>query len=331
MRRRQFITLLGGAVAWPVAARAQQGERMRLIGVLVGGDESDPTRQMWIAEFRAALQKLGWVDGRNIRIDVRWAAADRNRAKAFAADLVALKPDVIFVDNTFIALAMQRTTRSVPIVFARITDPIGNGFVDGLARPGGNMTGFSNAEPSILAKFVEFTKEIAPDVTRVAIIVAAGQWRNPMGKKSLDAIANAASSVGLGSIVVEDEGAREIEDAVVRFGQVPHGGLIVPGDPVTTAHRKLIFAVATHYKLPVIGGNPDLAADGGLLSYGAAAREQYQGAASYVDRILKGEKPADLPVQQPTKYELRVNIRTAKALGLTIPTGLLATAEEIIE
>jgi putative ABC transport system substrate-binding protein len=329
MRRREFITLLGAAIARPLAARAQQTERVRRIGVLVGGDESDPDRQSWFVEFKNALQKLGWTDGRNIRMDVRWAAADRGRAAAYAANLVALNPDALFVDNTFVAEALQMATRAVPIVFAHINDPIGSGFVDSLARPGGNMTGFSDSEPSVLAKFAEFTKQLAPSVEWVAIIVSIRQTR--AARMSVEAIAAAASSVGLKATVVEVESARKMEDAVLGFVQEPYGGLIVPGDPVTTSQRKLILALAARYKLPVLGGYRHLAADGALLSYGAKMSEQYQGAAGYIDRILKGEKPADLPVQLPTQYEMAINLRTAKALGLTVPQALLVAADEVIE
>jgi putative ABC transport system substrate-binding protein len=330
MRRRAFVTLLGGAaVAWPIAARAQQAERVRRIGVLIGGDESDPDRRSWLAELQKALQKLGWTDGRNIRMDLRWAAADRARAAAHAADLVALSPDALFVDNTFVAEALQKATRTVPIVFAHISNPIGSGFVSGLARPGGNMTGFSDSEPSILAKFAEFTKQMAPGVKRVAIVVSAR--RTATSRLNIEAIVAAASSVGLSPNVLEVESARELEDAIVGFAQEPNGGLILPGDPVTTSHRRLILALAARYNLPVLGGYRHLAADGGLLSYGAKMSEQYQGAAGYIDRILKGEKPADLPVQQPTQYELAINLQTAKALGLAVPQNLLVGADEVIE
>jgi putative ABC transport system substrate-binding protein len=260
---------------------------------------------------------------------LRWAAADRDRAALLAAELVARKPDVLFSDNTFVAQALQKATRTVPIVFARISDPISSGFVGSLARPGGNMTGFSNSELSSYAKFVEFTKEIAPNVTRIGIVISEPRQNSIDG--SVDAITNAATSIGMKSTVVRADSAREVEDAVAEFGRTPNGGLIMPGDPATTAHRKLIFALAARYKLPVMGSYPFLAADGGLLAYGAATREQYEGAARYVDRILRGEMPAELPVQQPTKYELSVNLKTAKALGLTVPPSLLAIADEVIE
>jgi putative ABC transport system substrate-binding protein len=303
---------------------------MPQIGVLVGGSESDSTRQKWMSEFRSALQRLGWTDGHNVQMTLRWGAADRERAALLAAELVARKPDVLFADNTFVAQALQKATRTVPIVFARISDPISSGFVGSLARPGGNMTGFSNSELSSYAKFVEFTKEIAPNVTRIGIVISTGPRQDSIGG-SVDAITNAATSIGMKSTVVRADSENEVEDAIAEFGRTPNGGLIMPGDPATTAHRKLIFALAARYKLPVIGSYPFLAADGGLLAYAAATREQYEGAARYVDRILRGEMPAELPVQQPTKYELSVNLKTAKSLGLSVPPSLLAIADEVIE
>jgi putative ABC transport system substrate-binding protein len=325
MQRRAFITLLGVAAAWPLTARAQQRERVRRIGVLVGGQETDPVRRLWMAEFQTALQKLGWSERRNIEMDARWAAADSNRATALANDLVALKPDVLFADNTFVAKALQKATRSVPVVFARITDPVASGFVSDLARPGGNMTGFSNYEGSIRAKFVQFMRDIAPEVTRIGVIVSTIAT-------SQDLIIDAASSASLKGTVIRGDSARELEDGIVEFAQGPKGGLIVPGDPVTTAHLRSIIGLADRFnKMPVMGTYPYLPAAGALLSYSAGVQEQYEGAAGYIDRILKGEKPSDLPVQQPTKYELRVNLRTARSLGLTIPSSLLAIADEVIE
>ena len=328
MNCRELTMLLGGAAAWPVAARAQVGPTRR-IGALIGADESDRERQMWIEEFRGSLLRLGWAEGRNVRIDWRWAAAERDRAKSYAAELVSLQPDLIFVDNTFTADALQRATRTLPIVFAHITNPVTSGFVSSLARPGGNITGFADSEPETRSKLVEFARQLVPDVMRIATI--GSMARSPIGRNIIAAIATAAASLGLKNTVLEVSNDREIEDAIVEFGREPNGAVIVPGDPVTTAHRKLILAVAGRKQLPVIGGYRPLAADGALLSYGANVNEQYQGAASYVDRILKGEKPAALPVQQPTKYELRVNVRTAKALGLAVPPSLLARADEVIE
>jgi ABC-type uncharacterized transport system substrate-binding protein len=328
MNRREIITLLAGAAVLPVAARAQVGPTRR-IGALIGSDESDRERQMWIEEFRRTLLRLGWAEGRNIRIDWRWAAADRDRAKTYAAELVSLQPDLIFVDNTFTADALQRATRTLPIVFAHITDPVTSGFVSSLARPGSNITGFSDSEPETRSKLVEFAKQLVPDVMRIATV--GGPAKTGIGRNIIAAVATAAASLGLKNTVIEVSNDREIEDAIVGFGREANGAVIVPGDPVTTAHRKLILAVAGRYRLPVIGGYRPLAADGALLSYGANVNEQYQGAASYVDRVLKGEKPAALPVQQPTKYELRVNVRTAKALGLTVPSSMQQLADEVIE
>jgi putative ABC transport system substrate-binding protein len=329
MRRREFIAGLGSAVAWPMAARAQQPERMRRLGALIGGDESDPDRRIRIAEFRRALQEKGWIEGRTIRIDWRWAAGDRDRALAYAAELVALKPDVLFGDNTFVVQQLQRATSTLPIVFAAVNNPILSRFVSSLARPGGNITGFTDSEPQSLAKLAEFMKAIAPWVTRVAIIEQRGP--SQAGRTRLEGVATAMSSAGLRGTVVEVGSALEIESAIVQFGQEPNGGLIVPGDPLTVIHRKLIFALAVHEKLPAIGGYRWVTADGGLLSYGTKTIEQYRGAAGYIDRLLKDEKPGDLPVQLPTKFELVINLKTAKALGLTIPETLLATADEVIE
>ena len=331
IRRRDFITLLCNATAWPLAARAQQGARMRRIGVLIGGEEGDPVRQLWMTEFRAALQARGWTGGLNIQMDVHWAAADGDRARALAVDLVALKPDVLFADNTFVAEALQRATRSVPIVFARITDPIVSGFVSDLAHPGGNMTGFSNYEPTSLGKSVQFMQDIAPAVTQVGIVVSPRRWEGPAAKRSLAVILEAAAQLHLKAPPITGDSARAFEDGIVAFAREPNGGLIVPGDPTTTAYRKEIIAAANRYKMPVIGTYPFLPSDGAVLSYSAAIREQYEGAAAYVDRILKGEKPNGLPVQQPTKYEMRINLRSAKALGLTVPPSLLAIADEVIE
>ena len=329
MQRRNFITLLGGAVtAWPLKARAQQPERVRRIGVLIGADESDPDRQIWIAEFRKTLTELGWIDGRNIRIDWRWAAGDRDRASTYATELVALKPDVLFGDNTFVVIELQQATRTLPIVFAMVNNPILSGFVTSLARPGGNITGFSDSEPLSLSKLPEFIKQIAPHVTSVAIIA---DGLTQAAKTRTQGVATAALSVGLKVIVVEVRDTRAIEDAIVGFGQEPNGGLIVPGNPITNLHRKLILALAARYKLPVICGFRYYAADGGLLSYGTKTSEQYRGAAGYIDRILKGAKPTELPVQQPTKFELVINLKTAKALGLEVPPMLLARADEVIE
>jgi putative ABC transport system substrate-binding protein len=331
MKRRQFITLLGGAAAWPVTARAQQGSRMRRIGALIGGAENDPTRQAWFADFRGALAKLGWIEGRGIRIDARWAAGDGNQSRAYAAELVAGQPDVLFVDNTFVAHDLQKETRTLPIVFTHITDPVGSGFVVSLARPGGNMTGFTNAEAPSLGKIVDFIKQIAPQVTHVGIMSSRLATQDPNSKSNTEGAADAVASAGLKGQVFYVENDREIENGISELGQEPNRALILPGDPLTTTHRKSIFSLAGRYKLPVAGGFAGLARDGALLNYSADPGDQYRSVATYVDRILKGAKPTDLPVQAPTKYELVINLTTARALGLTVPPALLASADEVIE
>jgi putative ABC transport system substrate-binding protein len=332
MRRRDFITLMGGtAAAWPLAAWAQLPGGMKRLGALIGGDESDPVRQAWIADFRGALAKLGRIEGRNLRIDWRWAAADGDLAKRYAAELVALKPDVLFGDNTFVVVQLQRATRTLPIVFTHITDPVGSGFVTSLPRPGGNLTGFTNAEPTTLGKLPDFVRQIAPAVTHITILTNGFGLATRQNNFYGDFVNQATSSVGLKGTLIYVNDASDIEKAVTSLAEEPNGALILPGDPVTTTHRRLIFMLAARYKLPVIGGFAGLAADGGLLTYAAKISDQYQGAAGYIDRILKGEKPADLPVQQPTRYELVINLKTAKALGLTVPQPLLITADEVIE
>ncbi len=331
MKRRQFIVALATVLAsMPRVACAQPQSSVRRIGLLIGGDESDPIRRRWIAEFRTSLEGLGWIDGRNIRTDLRWASADPNRAIALAVGLVKQTPDVLFADNTFVVQALQTATKTVPVVFARISDPIAYGFVKSLASPAGNMTGFSNSEPSTLAKFVEFLKEVAPRVRRIAIVVSANQWQSPTGKKSLDTVASAALSDHLESTLIEADSAVNFERAITEFGRLSDGAIVVPGDPGTTAQRKLILRLAERYTMPVMG-NAQFLAEGGLLSYAAAPDEQYSGAAGYVDRILRGAKIAELPVQQPTKYELRINLKAAKTLGLEVPPNLLAVADEIVE
>jgi len=328
MKRRTFITLLGGAAAWPLAARAQQGERMRRIGVLMNLAESDPEGEARIAAFREGLAKLGWTDGRNVRIDVRWAAANADRFRTYAAELVALAPDVILVATTPGVAALQQATRTVPIVFVSTADPVGGGFVSNLARPGGNTTGFALYEYGTSAKWLELLKEIAPTVTRVAVV------RDPAlvsGTGQLAAIQAVAPSFGVELSPVDVRDAGEIERAIATFARSPNGGLIVTASPAQAAQRKLIITQAAQHRLPAVYGFRYNVADGGLISYGPDSIDPYRRAATYVDRILKGEKPADLPVQAPVKYELVINLKTAKALGLTIPDKLLARADEVIE
>ena len=327
MKRRRFITLLGGAaVSWPLAVHAQFDGRVRRIGALIGGDEGDEEKRSFVGAFQQALQRLGWNEGRNLRIDWRWAASDIGRAREYAAELVALRPDVLFGDNTFVVTELRRATRLLPIVFAAVTDPTGEGYVANLARPDGNLTGFADRELSTVGKLAEFMKEIAPQVTRVGII--ANRIAPSGGPRTVEA---AVSSLGLRSTILEVRDAREVEAAIVGFGQAPNGGLIIPSDPFTVINRKLIIMLAERHRLPAVYGYRFYVADGGLLSYGVDKHDQYRGAARYIDRVLKGAKPSELPVQLPIKYELAINAKTAKALGLEVPLSILMRIDEVIE
>jgi putative ABC transport system substrate-binding protein len=329
MRRREFITLIGGAAAaWPHNARAQQPERMRRIGVLMSVAADDPEGQARLTAFLQGLQQLGWADGRNVRIDIRWGAGDADRYRRYAAELVALAPDVILAASSSALEPLQQATRTVPIVFVTIADPVGAGFINSLARPGGNATGFSQFEYGVIGKWLELLKEIAPGVTRVAVI------RDPTisaGAGQFGAIQTAAPSFGVEVTPVNMRDAGEIERAIAGFARSPNGGLILTAGPLGTIHRELIVTLAARHKLPAVYYERYFVTGGGLISYGPHLIDQYERAAGYVDRILKGEKPADLPVQAPTKYELVINLKTAKALGLTVPPTLLATADEVIE
>jgi putative ABC transport system substrate-binding protein len=327
MRRRDFIVGLGGAAAvWPAGARAQQP--MRRIGVLMDMALGDPEAPPRVAAFLRGLQQLGWTDGRNVRIDTRWAAGDANLHRRYAAELVALAPDVLLATASPTVAALQAATRTVPIVFAHAADPVGAGLVDSLARPGGNATGFILFEYGISAKWLELLKEFAPRVTRVAVL------RDPAtaaGMGQFGAIQSVAPSFGveLRPVNVRDPG--EIERAITNFAAEPNGGLIVTANPLATFHRGLIIALAARHRLPAVYTTAFFVTDGGLISYGPDLVDHYRRAAGYVDRILKGEKPADLPVQAPTKYELVINLKTAKTLGLTVPQTLLARADQVIE
>jgi putative ABC transport system substrate-binding protein len=329
MRRREFITLLGGAVAaWPLLARAQQDERMRRVGVLMNLPAEDAEGQTRVAAFVAGLRESGWTDGRNVRIDTRWGAGDADRFRRYAGELVALAPDVILSSGTPSAAALQQATRNVPIVFVQAVDPVGSGFVENLARPGGNMTGFSVFEYGISGKWLELLKEISPRVTRAAILrdLALGY-----GSGQLGAIQSVAASLGveLSPLDVRDTGA--IERALAAFARFSNGGLIVTASASALVHRELITTLAARHRLPAVYPFRYFTTSGGLISYGPDSIEPFRRAAGYVDRILKGEKPADLPVQAPTKYELVINLKTAKALGLEVPPMLLARADEVIE
>ncbi len=330
MRRRAFIKLVGGGVAaaWPIAARAQQGERMRRIGVLTGVAADDPEGQARIAAFLQGLQQLGWTDGRNMRIEYRWGAGSASDLRKYAAELAALAPEVIFAAGGTSLGTLLQVTRAVPVVFAIVPDPVGSGFVDSLARPGGNATGFMQFEYSLSGKWVELLKQIAPGVTRAAVL-----WDPaiPPGIGQFAIIQSVAPSAGVDVSPVNVRDASEIERAVAAFARFSNGGLIVTGSALAVVHRDLIVTLAARHKLPAVYFQRQFVDGGGLISYGSNWVDQFRHAAGYVDRILRGEKPADLPVQAPTKYELVINLKTAKALGLTVPPTLLARADQIIE
>jgi putative tryptophan/tyrosine transport system substrate-binding protein len=328
MQRRDFITLLGGlAAAWPLATHAQQPERVRRIGVLRGGAD-DERGQAVLAAFLQGLQQLGWTDGRNVRIDIRWPAGNADDARKYATELVALAPDVIFTAGSASVAPLLQATRTVPIVFASVVDPVGAGFVESLARPGGNATGFLQFEYSLSGKWLEMLKQIAPGVTRVAVLRDAALTG---GVGQFAVIQSVAPSVGIEVSPVNVRDAGEVERAVTAFARFANGGLIVTGSSLSLVHRDLIIMLAARHKLPAVYFQRTFVTAGGLISYGADPVDQYRRAAGYVDRILKGENPADLPVQAPTKYELVINLKTAKAMGLNIPPALLTRADEVIE
>jgi putative tryptophan/tyrosine transport system substrate-binding protein len=329
MRRRQFIGLVGGvAIAWPVAVRAQQGERIRRIGVLWATSEDDPVAQARQAAFLQGLQQLGWIDGQNARIDVRWAAGNLANARQYAAELVALAPDVILASGGAIMGPLLQATRTVPIVFTIVTDPVGTGLVDGLSRPGGNATGFMMFEYSLCGKWLALLKEIAPGVTRAAVLRDSAITS---GIGQFAVIQSVASSVGVDVSPINLGDPAEIARAVATFAHSANGGLILAASGLAQVYRDLIISLAARHKLPAVYYEPEFVAAGGLISYGPNLLNEFRPAASYVDRILKGEKPTDLPVQAPNKYEMVVNLKTAKALGLVIPQAVLARADEMIE
>ena len=329
MKRREFIALLGSAVSWPLAARAQQPDRMRRIGALTGGVAADdPDMQARIAVFLQVLEQLGWTVGRNLRIDYRWGLGNADNIRGYVAELVALAPDVILATGTVTMAPLLQATRAVPIVFIFVADPVGAGFVDSLARPGGNATGFTSFEYGLSAKWLELLKEIAPRLTRAAVIRDPA---DPAGTGQWGAIQTAAPSVGVEVNPVNVRDAGEIERAITTFARSSNGGLILTSSALANVHRNLIITLAARHKLPAVYYRRGFVTDGGLISYGPDLLDQFRRAAGYVDRILKGEKPADLPVQAPTKYELAINLKTARMLGLTVPPTLLATADEVIE
>jgi putative ABC transport system substrate-binding protein len=329
MNRRAFISLLGGAVAAsPLAARAQQPVELKRVGILMGFAESDVVAQTYLAAFRQTFQQLGWTTGRDVRIDTRWAAADADLNRRYAAELVALSPDVILATLSPTVAALRATTRTIPIVFAQTIDPVGSGFVESLARPGGNITGFTPFEYGMSGKWVELLKDIAPGVRRVAVL------RDPgiaPGIGQLGAIQSVAPTLGVELSPVNLSEADELERAIAAFARAPDGAMIVTASPLAARHRELIIGLAAKHKLPAIYYERPSVVAGGLMSYAPDRIQMYRLAAAYVDRVLKGEKPADLPVQTPTKYELVLNLKTAKALGLSIPAMLLARADEVIE
>jgi putative tryptophan/tyrosine transport system substrate-binding protein len=329
MRRREFITLLGGAAAaWPIAVRAQQSERMRHVGVLTVSAPDDADAQTRLAALRQGLQRFGWIEGRNLQIDARWGAGDAAATRKAATELAALAPDVIVAAGSAGAAAVIQATGTVPIVFVIVPDPVGSGFVESLAQPGGNATGFMMFEYSVSAKWLELLKEIAPGVTRAAVL------RDPAitaGIGQFSVIQSVAPSVGVDVSAINMRDGPEIERAVTAFARRPNGGLILTASGLAAIHRELVVSLAARYKLPTVYISRFFVAGGGLVSYGPDFVDQYRRAAEYVDRILKGEKTADLPVQAPTKYELVINLQTAKALGLEVPATLLARADEVIE
>jgi putative ABC transport system substrate-binding protein len=328
LRRRQFLTLLGGAAVWPLAAHAQQSERMRRIGVLMNLAADDREALTRVTALVQRLQELGWTEGHNVRIDTRWAAGDADSFRRYAGELVALAPDVILSSGTPSAAALQQATRSVPIVFVQVVDPVGSGFVENLARPGGNMTGFSVFEYGISGKWLELLKEMSPRVTRAAVLreLATGY-----GTGQLGAIQSVAASLGVELSPLDVRDASEIERALAAFARSSNGGLIVTASSLAIVHRELIITLAARHRLPAVYFQRTFVTAGGLISYGPDSVGPFRRAAGYVDRILKGEKPADLPVQAPTKYDLVINLKTAKALGLEMPPTLLARADEVIE
>jgi putative ABC transport system substrate-binding protein len=326
IRRREFITLLGGAAAWPLAARAQQRERVRRIGVLYTTSEGDPTGQLRLATFRGELRKMGWIEGRNVRIDIRWGAADTRRIRGLVAELIGLAPEVILAISSPVVVELQQANPAVPIVFVGLADPVAAGIIASLSQPGGNATGFILFEFGISAKWLELLKELVPSLTRAAVLRDA---TNPTSIAQLAAMQSVAPSFGVELRAVDVRDIGEMERGLAAVASGPNSGLIVPASAL--ARRDLIVMLAARYRLPAVHSDRADATAGGLISYGPERLEDYRLAAGYVDRILKGEKAGDLPVQAPTKYELVINLKTARALGIDVPPTLLARADEVIE
>jgi putative tryptophan/tyrosine transport system substrate-binding protein len=328
MRRREFLGAVGGTAVWPLAARAQHRERVRRVGVLMPLAANDAEAQARVTAFAQGLAQLGWTVGRNLRIDIRWSAGEPNEIHKYSAELAALAPDVILVNGASALGPLLQVTRSVPVVFAVVSDPVGAGFVESLARPGGNATGFTLFEYSISGKWLELLKQIAPGVTRAAVLRDPNV---PSGTGQWGAIQSVAPSFGVELTPINTRDAPEIERAIAAFARSSNDGLIVTASALAAVHRDLIITLAERHRLPAVYFARHFLTGGGLISYGPDFVDQFRHAAAYVDRILKGEKPADLPVQAPTKYELGINIKTAKALGLMVPQTLLASADEVIE
>jgi putative ABC transport system substrate-binding protein len=328
VRRREFITLLGGAAAWPLVARAQSSDRIRRIGVILPAASDDPEYQTWVGAFLQALAQSDWTIGRNIRFDIHWATADPNSIRKHAAELATLAPDIIVAAGTSTVGPVLQATRAVPIVFPTVVDPVGAGFVDSLARPGGNATGFLLYEYSLSGKWLELLKQVAPGITRVAVL---RDPTTPSGSGQFAAIQSAAASLNVEIIAINLHDPAQIESGIIAFARLPNGGMVLTGSSPSILYHNLIIKLAAQKRLPTIYYERFYAASGGLMSYGADRIDLYRRAAGYVDRILHGEKPADLPVQTPTKYETVINLKTGKALGLTVPQSLLATADEVIE
>jgi putative tryptophan/tyrosine transport system substrate-binding protein len=328
MRRREFISLLGGTAVWPLIARAQQPERVRRIGVLSVLDEGDREMKAWLAAFRQRLESLGWSEDRNVRIDVRFVAADAKLAQALASELVALQPDVILAQSTEITAALQKETRAIPIVFVAVSDPIGSGFIGSLARPGGNLTGLLNFEATITGKWLAMLKEIAPQLSRAALVANPKTTPFDFFVRAAEA---AVPTLAIELVTRPVETNADIERSIASFASTPNGGLLLVPDGTTIAHRDLIIALAARHRLPAVYSARYFVAAGGLMSYGTDRADVFRQAASYIDRILRGAKPAEIPVQAPVKYEPVVNLNTAKALGLDVPPSLLVRADEVIE
>jgi putative ABC transport system substrate-binding protein len=328
MKRRKVITLLCGAAAWPLAARAQQLQRTRRIGVLSPFDEDDAESKTWLAAFQQGCEKLGWSEGRNVRIDYRFTAGSVDRSEPLAKELLALRPDVVLTVSTEIAAVLQQESRTIPIVFVGVSDPIGSGFVASLARPGGNLTGLLNYEAGITGKWLAMLREIAPRLTRVALVANPKTTPYDYWRRAAEA---AVPSLAIELVPTPVETPADIERAIMLFAGAPNGGLFLPPDATTILRRDLVIALAAQHRLPAVYSARHFAVAGGLMSYGSDRAEMYRQAASYVDRILRGANPADLPVQAPTKYQTTLNMKTAKALDLEVPPSLLVRADEVIE